>query len=312
MKFIYWIVFLFCGAILYAQNTPVLEAQYQRLSEQRQLLTRQADSLNALLQTRVLTIERRKQKGSKASKLEPLTAEAFQISRQLQTKKEHVAALDQQLAALRLQLYARYTQKIDSLKAKEKNRLLNASELQLLSRLVYKRLLYTPQLPPLPFDPEQIIRIDLKHSKDSLESAILRNYLSETLQKIDHRLRLLEQKEEEVRTMARLQTKREDFLDDVSEGPLLAPAGGTEVKAMSENNPRTDDQMVSAYADKTSDEQINLWLSQLSVVGVTDKSAGRSMRDYNLILKELTTARENLETLRRMIRQKLNQSKKTK
>ncbi len=120
-KYITILLFCFTG-VVFGQRIAGLEEQYQRLNQRRAALMREIDSLSARMQAKVRVVRQKERAAADNTRLQALTAEAFELSRQRQEKKKEAADIAERLAALRQRLYQLYSQKIDSLQAvKEKS-----------------------------------------------------------------------------------------------------------------------------------------------------------------------------------------------
>ena len=309
-KYITILLFCFTG-VVFGQRIAGLEEQYQRLNQRHAALMREIDSLSARMQAKVRVVRQKEQAAADKTKLQTLTAEAFELSRQRQEKKKEAADIAERLAALRQRLYQLYSKKIDSLQAVKKKSGLTPDQDRQLSLLIYRRLAYAPQLPPLSFDPGKILQIDLSRSKDTLEQSILRDYLQTSLRQVDRQLRILRQKEDEIQTMARLQNKTEEFFDEVGEGPVMAPGRESSVKAASETSNSYGNSDVRLSEKTPYTQQINIWLAQLSAAGLLDQNETGSDRNFDALLRELKTAEQNIRQLRQLIVRKLTPEPKT-
>ncbi len=313
MKRILFYLLLFTLQTAWGQSIEQLGRQLSRKEFQRRLLVGQIDSLeNLIKQNRPITDSLRAVDPN-SGKLKRQVAGVFRQSQKKIILQKQLKELQNELAALHTKMYRRITERMDSLKINLR-RVKSAADRQQINRELYKlsiRLMEaSPELRKLSYSPLKIKAIDLAAARDSLEQAIMNNYLQGALSEVNQRLQVLAKKKEEIEETAALQSKTEDFLDDIAEGPVIAPEALTHsaTEAMGEDYAGMD---AGRYG--TARQQVfNYWLTQLqqqvlsaSPAGTGQEAAADSLAGYRQILKKIDFTERALESLKHMIRQKL-------
>lgn len=203
------------------QTISQLETQLISLQAKLSEARIELDSLTVIYEERIQQIDREKERQKPdQSKIGELMSEALSISDQLEAKKKEISVIEDQVQDVRRTLDRKYSQQIDSLQM-----LLNAEDLRgdqesleaRIMQLSEKRLLVSPIVKRLSFDPQQILQIQSDAFRDSLDAAIYTDYLTNALQEVDAHLSSVKNTREEYEQIIKLQEKTGKFLDEVAE-----------------------------------------------------------------------------------------------
>lgn len=204
-----------------AQNLPELEAKFNSLQERLQMREAKLDSLQKVLETEAEAIDSEKSaKNPDKDKLSRLMSGALTTSRRIEENNRAVSALQDSLERLKSVLDGQYARQIDSLQALVKSSKsegeLNRLKREIL-RLSEKRLLLSPAVKMLSFNPEKILQIHPAEAEDSLEAQIYIDYLKNALSDIDSHLETIRKTRQETEEILRLEEKKSEFLEDIAE-----------------------------------------------------------------------------------------------
>ena len=150
-------------------------------------------------------------------------ADAHLVASQSDIQEKTVNNLAAQIKKLRLVLYKKFTFSIDSLTpALQKGEAREKREIEtMLRELTQKRAQVSPALPLFSFDPLLIARINSSNTKDNLEKSIYMDYLSNALSEVDSNIAVIQNKENEVAVLIRLNEHAEDFMDELESTQFL-------------------------------------------------------------------------------------------
>lgn len=204
-----------------AQIVPELEKNMSLLQKEWIEVKGELDSLTVIYddQTGIIDKEKKRTKPDK-DKIAKLMSQALTVSDQLDSKREQLSNLDANINVIKKQLDRRYSHQIDSLQTLINSKKFTGnkenSESQIL-KLSEKRLLVSPTVKRLSFDPQRILQIQPNQYKDSLESAIYSDYLNKALKEINTHLNEVKNTRREFDEIITLQEKTSSFLEDVAE-----------------------------------------------------------------------------------------------
>jgi len=313
MKRIIVYLLLFTLQTVWGQSIETLERQLNRLETQRRLLAGRIDSLDSIIKQKRLITDSLRAVDPHGTTLKTHVAAVFQQSLEKLNTESRLKKLHLRLSTLYNTLYRRITERMDSLK-KDLPRTKSPAEQKRIKRELYTlnlRLMEaSPELRKLTYNPLKIKAINLAAAGDSLERAIMSNYLQGALREVNQRLQVLEKKKHEIEEMALLESKTEDFLDDIAEGPIIAPQAHEQsyTQTMGENYAGMD-----AARHGTAQQQVfNNWLTQLqqqllsaSPAGNGQSSAADSSAGYRQLLDKIDFTEQALRSLKQVIQQKL-------
>ena len=311
------IVLIMAAAALYAQQPlPRLET-YQQLQvaidAQRLLI----DSLKVELSAQTADIDAQRQRSSNAA-LRDRMADALVLTEAISRHQQTLESIIWRHAAEKTRLAARFGMMIDSLKQLERRNGAGgdheALRQDIMTATAYY-LLFSPVFQELPFDPQQITRMNPATS-DSLEREMTVEYLHNTITDVDFRLDEIRKNRRELAETIKLARKADEFMTDIADdnlGLLAQGVGETQKSLLSDAN-RTDFGLSENTGVATRQlEAISVFLGQLGVetsallensykIAVDSHSSYVSLDDY---LQLLNIAEERLEAFRKAIAEKL-------
>jgi hypothetical protein len=223
MKIVF-ITILFCFAlqvIMIAQTVPELEKKMSLLQKEWIEVKGELDSLTVIYddQTGIIDKEKKRTKPDK-DKIAKLMSQALTASDQLDSKREQLSNLDANINVIKKQLDKRYSHQIDSLQTLINSKKFTDNKENLESQILKlseKRLLVSPTVKRLSFDPQRILQIQPNQYSDSLESAIYSDYLNKAVKEINTHLNEVKNTRREFDEIITLQEKTSSFLEDVAE-----------------------------------------------------------------------------------------------
>jgi len=300
------------------QSLDALEKRYDNLRSVVKKDNMILDSLKNILETRAKQIENEKQKlNPDNDKIVKLMAGSVSLSNLIDDYQEKLDANSKNLKQLSKMLEARYSAKIDSLQLLKKSTKENSEKLDS-DILLYteKRLLISPQVDLLSFNPQKILEIDLTKTKNSDEKASLKEYLSSALAEINAELSEVTKQAKEIDAALILQEKTSKFLAETEFDRDFRPG-----KSSRSSTARTYESSILSVQDKlVIADQINSYALLLDQLNIFDKSeninlqkfnfksgkANLSLKDYSSLLKEL---KQRLSDYKLILTNKIEQSK---
>ncbi len=303
IKAFLWSIFNCAGILLlimiftsgaFSQDLLLLEKKY---SEQTIYLVKQKqnlDSLQAVLTDRVNLIDSEKKKTKPNNdKIVDLMSKSATLTNQINTLQVKLKKEENELEETKKQLSNYYSKLIDSLKAIQRSA--GASKSNELSAqilfLTEKKLLVSPRVSNLSFNPEHIMKIDLNSIYDPTERKIYYEYLESALDEVDEQISQVTIRSAELKQIAQLKKKVERFVEETDfEGNVrffnyrsssdrgelgtFTPLDGTE----------TDNILLSQFASYS-----NL-LNQLDIPGyINIQSKPGNMKNFKLSLNEYSS-----------------------
>ena len=315
LSFVCLISFSFNASL---QSLDALEKRYDNLRSVVKKDNMILDSLKNILETRAKQIENEKQKlNPDNDKIIKLMAGSVSLSNLIDDYQEKLDANSKNLKQLSKMLEARYSAKIDSLQLLKKSTKENSEKLDG-EILLYteKRLLISPQVDLLSFNPQKILEIDLTKTKNSDEKASLKEYLSSALAEINAELSEVTKQAKEIDAALILQEKTSKFLAETEFDRDFRPG-----KSSRSSTARTYESSILSVQDKlVIADQINSYALLLDQLNIFDKSeninlqkfnfksgkANLSLKDYSSLLKEL---KQRLSDYKLILTNKIEQSK---
>jgi len=300
------------------QSLDELEKRYDNLRSVVKKDNMILDSLKNILETRAKQIENEKQKlNPDNDKIIKLMAGSVSLSNLIDDYQEKLDANSKNLKQLSKMSEARYSAKIDSLQLLKKSTKENSEKLDG-EILLYteKRLLISPQVDLLSFNPQKILEIDLTKTKNSDEKASLKEYLSSALAEINAELSEVTKQAKEIDAALILQEKTSKFLAETEFDRDFRPG-----KSSRSSTARTYESSILSVQDKlVIADQINSYALLLDQLNIFDKSeninlqkfnfksgkANLSLKDYSSLLKEL---KQRLSDYKLILTNKIEQSK---
>jgi len=299
------------------QNLDELEKRYDNVRSVVEKENTILDSLKNILENRAKQIENEKQKQNPDSdKIVKLMSGSVSLSNLIDDYQEKLDANSKNLKQLSKMLEIKYSAKIDSLQLLKKSGKENSEKLDgEILLFTEKRLLISPQVDLLSFNPPKILKIDLSKAKNSDEKASLKEYLSSALTEVNSVLSDVTRQAKETDDALTLQKKTSKFLAETEFDRDFRTG-----KSSRSTTARTYESSVLVGQDKmTIADQINsyvLLLDQLNIFEKTESissqklnfkpgKANLSLKDYASLLKEL---KQRLSDYKLILTNKIEQS----
>lgn len=248
MRLRYWICFwLGMTVILAAQGTARLESEFLAARLQLQVEQTALDSLHALLEAQAARIDAEKKKApGDEGRIRRLMARGLTLSREVDARRDRVAALRESLTAQKYRLGERYAALIDSLQQAAQSAGSAAERRRLRETIIVyteKYILFSPAFQTLRFDPEKLREIDPAQANDTLERRIAIDYLENAREDIDIHLSDIRKSRRELERTVRLEEKTREFLEEVDDGFIglvtRTPATAGDARALTSNEFQT-------------------------------------------------------------------------
>ena len=300
------------------QSIDLLEKQYDGLKSTVEIENASLDSLKNILENRAKQIESEKQKENPDDdKIVKLMAGSVTLFNTIDNKQEKLDERILQLKKLGKILEDIYSVKIDSLNQLKKSSKEKAGELD--NEILFyteKRLLVSPQIEMLSFNPKKILEIDLSKTKNSVERVSLSEYLFTALTEVSVVLSDVIKQSKEVNDALMLQKKTSKFLAE-TEFDRDFRLGNISRSSTERNdvNASFGGENKLGIAD-----QVNSYALLLDQLKIFDKSASInsqkfiykhgeanfSLKDYAELLKEV---KQKLSDYKLVLTNKIEQSK---
>ncbi len=199
---------------LAAQNFDVDENSLQELNTFKEQKITQINVLQSELNTllEIIEIEKRYEFPDE-DYISDLLAEALDKTSLIDIIEKELESVNEEIFIQRKDLYHKYSAAIDSLKEIEPaGQQVTVNKIKALNA---KKIIVSPILTALTFNPDLIERITFKDKQPAQERAIYLNYLNNALQEVDSIIALLNQKSKDIKEMIRLDEMAKDFADDL-------------------------------------------------------------------------------------------------
>lgn len=291
-----------------AQSISELESSYNEVTQTLREEQSTLDSLRQQLEYSANQIEIEKNRShSNRDVITALMTHGVYLSSHIKEHQKIVAVLESQLAEVRDVLDQMYRQRIDSLKEAEKTYRGDRTALQnKILAWTEKRILLSPVIKSLSFDPKRVQDIKFTSTTDSLERIIYTDYLNKALAEVDAFLKSIKQTRREYEDIVDLRRKTDEFIEDVSEqrsiGLFVTSRTEKSTDFGSLAGPKFSEVIVSqAQVVVTLIKQLNTNVPVVSKFSNLKKQE-LSMEDYIQLLKQ---AEKELDTYRSIIKKKL-------
>lgn len=278
------------------------EIQLSEIESQIQKLERERETLQHQLHIRLSRADSLKSAGATENTLAHFTAASFEISQKLETDISRLKELKKQRRPIRARLYQFYSQQIDSL-SRQPDALPKEQKLFV---LMGKRLQVSPLAAQLHFNPRQLSAIK-ESNTDSLSQIIFREYLENAARALEKEIEVLKNKEREIEELAALETKAEEFMQEMDESEMLQTVSASGTKPQEVGSTDYSDGSKSARNLVTANEQAFGFfriLNQLQNNAIPLAEDAQPL-SYVQLLEKLGTTRKMLEAYHRQVRAKL-------
>ncbi|MFH1196987.1 MAG: hypothetical protein V1720_14920 [bacterium] len=295
------------------QSMAKLETDFSKLITQYENQFNKLDSLNAIYQKKIDQIEREKGKDSRdESKIEKLMASSVTLSKEIDGVQKNVDRLKSSIESKKKQLYNLYTHTIDSLgNVSSKS---SAKVQDEIMKLKEKRLLVSPRLLPLSYNPEKIISLDLNSTQSVEEANLMREYIKNAKAEVNQVYEKITATINEISQIVKLEKKTKKFIEETGfDNGIKQSSISQRTVAMAEDG--SFNGLDPGSADKEISMQYNSYnfiLNQLRSIdnpgfnstdftNVVMNTSGVSYRQYLKVLEEV---KEGLEDYRLILNKK--------
>ena len=270
------------------------------------------DSLNQELIVFAKKIDSEKSKRDPDNdKLSKLMSSALTLSKRIEQQQKNLNIYEEQAEAARIQLDRFYQLSIDSLQVseiREKSQINRQRLLKQIGLFSEKRLLISPPIPSLSFDPKEVLKLTLKENASAIERNIYRDYLTKAASEITSHIQYLQSKRIEIEEISKLQDKASRFMKDVQSDDKLSVFGQMSRNYSSVQRTEGASFSTSDLTNNSGRSSFTILLRQLDIVP-NSKVDFSSYADYNLRNKEfisvLSEAEQRLKEYKQQITTKL-------
>ncbi len=278
------------------------EIELSEIDSQIQKLQREQNILQNQLTIRLAKTDSLKAAGASENTLAHFTAASFILSQKLETKRSQLKELDKQRQKKRIRLYRSYSHQIDSLSGLPGS----AQHEQKIFDLMSKRLLVSPPASRLHFNPQQLSAIS-ETGNDSLAQVIFKEYLKKAARELNREIIILHKKEQEIGEIAALESKAEEFMQEMEESALLPNPSGSGTKTQEVLGTDYSGNNIGTRNLITANEQA------LGFFRIRDQiqnspnplSSGQPLLSYAQLLEQFSETRRLLESYRQQVLKKL-------
>lgn len=212
----FFIALLLMPYYLNAQTLNELENNFVNLTNSYNFEASKLDSLQKVLEYRAKQIDNEKQKNNK-DKVINLMANSVTLSNKVESQQKKVQNITKDIESVKKRLYGKYSVIIDSLKTSQADGSFKGSKKDIDDRILdytERRLLVSPKINSLSFNPSKLLEININSIKDPSEKNIYREYLSSALSEINNQISSVDKSYDEVRQIIYLQKKAGRFLEE--------------------------------------------------------------------------------------------------
>ncbi|HVO73895.1 MAG TPA: hypothetical protein VMT35_07720 [Ignavibacteriaceae bacterium] len=300
-------LFLLSFVQLNAQSLNELEKNYETLQKEYLKENSAVDSLGALILKRASLIDNEKKKDQPDEDiLVGLLSGSATLSNNLEKHQKNLNRIGNDIEQIKKQLFKNYSVIIDSLEGLKASGRENE---QLNSEIFYytgQRLMVSPKIPMLSFNPEKVLKIDLKKMTDPREKTLFKEYLDNALSEVDKLLGNVEVESNEIGQIADLEKKSKKFLEETEFESGMIPRNisrtGTSGEGSSSTfgergNPGSNDVNVKAYYSLLN--QLDTKNVQAPDLGwnrsINTSGKNLDLKDYEKLLKEVKLRLQELK-----------------
>ena len=314
-----FLVFILFVEFVNAQSLNNLEKKFDQFNNQYDRESLIVDSLKSVFTKKAEQIDSEKKKNNPDKTLiTDLMASSITISNDLEGHNSKLKKMENDLDDIKKQLNQIYISKIDSLEALKKSgkgdeNMLNDEILSFTG----KRLLVAPRILSLSFNPDKVLRIDLKKTTNPKEKALYKEYLNNALGEVNSLLSNVNKQSSEAGQIANLQKKTEKFLEEAelenkvlfqkqSEVTSSSTTTGYETGAFGRNQDfQNQVQTYQLILRQLDIEQISK--SDITTgVSFNEQNKNLSLKDYIKLLKEV---KKRLQEFKLVLANKIGSSK---
>jgi chromosome segregation ATPase len=202
--------------ILRSQNLTDLEKKYNDLQTSYVNEKSILDSLQKKLNLRVKEINLEKsRKAPDYEKIASLMSNSVNLSNNVDENQKKLGKMGKEIEKVKKELNEKYTDVIDSLKVNQKKGTANKDVTEnLILFYAAKRLEVIPGINLLSFNPDKIMELDLKKTRNTADKKIFLEYLENALNEVNGMLTNVTAESNEINQVIELQKKTSKFLEE--------------------------------------------------------------------------------------------------
>lgn len=198
-----------------SQSLSSLEMKYEELEKEFLKENSAVDSLGTLVLRRASAIDIEKKKNEPdEDKIIELMSGSASLSNDLEKHRKKSRNLGDDLEDIKQQLYKKYSTIIDSLQAKKAAGRDNTGLEEEIFFYTERKLMVSPKIPMLSFNPQKVLRIDMGKIKNPDEKELFREYLNNAVSEVNTLLASVENESSELGQIAELEKRTKKFLED--------------------------------------------------------------------------------------------------
>jgi septal ring factor EnvC (AmiA/AmiB activator) len=211
------LIVIFCLSFnIKGQTLNELENKYDQLFHSWSTESVKIDSLKAVLDKQVEQIDDEKKKvNPNKGRIKNLMAQSVTYTNQISKSQRRIEELNLNIENIKRELDTKYSAAIDSLNMLDKSKRFKGTRDELnslLLTLTIKRLVVSPSVSALSFQPEKILSIKPEKNQDSVEGMIYLDYLNTALSEVDKNLKEIGSKYFELKRFSELEKRTKKFI----------------------------------------------------------------------------------------------------
>jgi hypothetical protein len=277
----------------YAQTSKELEHNKQK--QLLRLQERKLDSLNIILQKKIISINKEKSKPeTDKSKLQKLLSGTANLTNEIEKTQIIISGINTKIKVLEKELVHIYTKEINEIK---KSSLSKKEKNKQIIKLTEKKLLVSPKIDILSFNPNKILLTN--KPKDSIKQKIYYEHLVYAQNEIEKRIKETHKLKTEIENIILLSEKSEEFLEESNfDNDVISYTTTPQNKA---NNLSSDGSYFDASKERGNNilSQTNSFSEILNQIKLSSINKEQSFDINNLTLNEKT----NIYNFKKIIEQ---------
>jgi hypothetical protein len=310
-RYFYKLIAIFFFNFVFINSQPLsdLEIKYEQLEKEYMKENAAVDSLGVLILKRAALIDTEKKKNNPdEDKIIELMSGSATLSNNLEKHQRRVNTLEDNIEKIKQRLYKKYSVIIDSLRSQ----LIPGKENAAVNSQIYfyteRRLMVSPKIPMLSFNPQKVLKIDMKKIKDVSEKILFHEYLSSALSEVNTLLASVETESNEIGQIVDLEKRTKRFLEDteVESGMIPRSISRETGGAPGDENTGLDFENVEPRSNESNVKAYNSLLNQLNTGNIpgpafnwnramNEIEKNINMKDYQKLLKEVKLRLQELK-----------------
>lgn len=302
-------MFFLSSSVLFGQSGYELENQVIQLNLAIRNEQFVLDSLNRVVEKTAADIANEKSRtNADQNKIVKWMAHAVVVSNHIKESQKRLSVLQSSAEECRQRLEQIYAHTIDSLKSLERLKSFAGDRRVLQNEILFwteKRVLLSPVVSMLTFDPRKVQEIHLENTSNSMERSVAEDYLRKALLEIDTHLNRVISERKEYEEITDLRKRTAEFVSEVYDQSRITAISRAQAGVASSGSPLTpsDYKALQFRSVVGLIQQLNAStpLSSANVIYPESKS-GITQEEYIQLLKQ---AEKQLKTYKDIVQKKL-------